>query len=98
VVAVTLTDPATDEVIAASEPVVVDSPQDVSQAAIGEIVDTVVDAAENGGSSAGDAIPSEDVAIVEEARKEAPTESETALVVPDPAVREDQSALALVSQ
>nr|WTB32642.1 hypothetical protein OG781_27030 [Streptomyces sp. NBC_00830] len=38
-VAVTLTDPAADEVIAASEPVVVDSPQDVSQAAIGEIVD-----------------------------------------------------------
>ncbi|MFF3055826.1 hypothetical protein [Streptomyces sp. NPDC057909] len=96
-VAVTLTDPATDEVIAASEPVVVDSPQDVSQAAIGEIVDTVVDAAESSGPSASDAIPSEDVAIVEEAQKEAPTESEAALVVPDPAVREDQSALALVS-
>ncbi|WP_328626919.1 hypothetical protein OHA88_23290 [Streptomyces sp. NBC_00353] len=48
-VAVTLTDPATDEVIAASEPVVVDSPRDVSQAAIGEIVDTVVDAAESSG-------------------------------------------------
>ncbi|MFE7237484.1 hypothetical protein [Streptomyces sp. NPDC057582] len=94
-VAVTLTDPATDEVIAASEPVVVDSPQDVSQAAIGEIVDTGVDAAENSGSSASDAIPSEDGAIVEE--KEAPTESETALVVPDPAVREDQSAPAPVS-
>ncbi|MEV0495873.1 hypothetical protein [Streptomyces atratus] len=37
------------------------------------------------------------MAIVEEAQREAPTESETALVVPDPAVREDQSALALVS-
>ncbi|MFE7793320.1 hypothetical protein [Streptomyces sp. NPDC057460] len=95
-VAVTLTDPATDEVIAAWEPVVVDSPQDVSQAAIDEIVDTSW-AAENSGSSASDAIPSEDVAIVEEAQKEAPTESETVLVVPDPAVREDQSALALVS-
>jgi hypothetical protein len=51
-----------------------------------------VDAAENSGSSASDAIPSQDVAIVEEALKEAPTESETALVGPDPAVREDQSA------
>jgi hypothetical protein len=61
-------------------------------------MDTVVDAAENSDSSASDAIPSEDVAIVEEAQKEAPTESETALVVPGPAVREDQSALALVSQ
>ncbi|WP_411086981.1 hypothetical protein [Streptomyces sp. 061-3] len=36
-------------------------------------MDTVADAAENSGSSASDAIPSEDVAIVEEAQKEAPT-------------------------
>jgi hypothetical protein len=40
VVAVTLTDPAADEAIAASEPVVLDRPRDVFQAVIGEIMGT----------------------------------------------------------
>ncbi|MFI6275899.1 hypothetical protein [Streptomyces sp. NPDC050988] len=69
-VVVTLTDSATDEVISAPEPVVVDNPQDVSQAAIGAIVDTVVDAAQ-GEPSATAEIPIEAVSTVTEAQDEA---------------------------
>jgi hypothetical protein len=69
-VAVTLTDPATDEVISAPEPVVVDDPQDVSQAAIGAIVDTVVDAAQSETSATAE-IPIEAVSTVAEAQDEA---------------------------
>ncbi|MGW3336249.1 hypothetical protein ACWDCL_02045 [Streptomyces sp. NPDC001009] len=58
VVAVTLTDPSTDEVIVAPKPIVVDRPSDVSGAAIGAIVDTVVDA------SADHQIPTDDVPAV----------------------------------
>ncbi|WP_282703793.1 hypothetical protein [Streptomyces sp. CC219B] len=44
VIAVTLTDPATSEVILPAEPVLVDDPESISRAAIGEVVDAVVGA------------------------------------------------------
>lgn len=52
VVAITLTDPVTSEVLAAPEPVVVDDPQAVSQAAIGAVVDTVIETVASDSSSA----------------------------------------------
>ncbi|KOG26848.1 hypothetical protein [Streptomyces viridochromogenes] len=70
IVAVTVTDPATNEVLAAPEPIVVDDPQSVSQAAIGEVVNTVVEVAQPQAESLpGD--ESEEVATVTEAQEDA---------------------------
>ncbi|WP_123995402.1 hypothetical protein [Streptomyces sp. Ag109_G2-6] len=73
-VEVTLTDPTTDEVIADPAPVVVHNPEDVSQAAIGEIVDTVVDATQVEAKAESNEIPAQDVSTVVEAQGEAPTD------------------------
>jgi hypothetical protein len=69
VIAVTLTDPVTSEVLVPAEPVVVDEPGDVSQAAIGEVVDAVVGA--NEGDDPDDparAVADEDVSTVVDAQ------------------------------
>ncbi|MCD7438946.1 hypothetical protein K4B79_12000 [Streptomyces lincolnensis] len=62
VVAITLTDPATSEVLAAPEPVVVDDPQAVSQAAIGAVVDTVIETVASDSSSAENDAAADEVA------------------------------------
>lgn len=74
-VEVTLTDPTTNEVIADPAPVVVENPQEVSQAAIGEIVDTVVDATQvEAKGEAASEVTSEDLTTVVEAQDEAGVE------------------------
>ncbi|KUP96413.1 hypothetical protein AC529_12410 [Thermobifida cellulosilytica TB100] len=84
IVEVTLTDPTTDVVIADPEPVIVENPQEVSQAAIGEIVNTVVEAAQ-------DDTPAE--------RQTTPSEPEALPVDPNPAARNEgaESQFALAS-
>lgn len=96
-VEVTLTDPTTYEVIADPVPVVVHSPEEVSQAAIGEIVDSVVGATQAEGKAESTEVPVEEVTTVVEAEGQGPANQgepkDTAS--PSPVAREEDVKLGL---